>query len=51
MRNYILQVKETSLNESFEMITGPLEEFKTFTSNLFLQIMDGFTTILQNFPK
>ena len=51
MRNSLLQINETSVNESFKSINGFFEEFQTFSSNLFLQIMDGITLMLENFLK
>jgi len=51
MRNSLLQINETSVNESFKSINGFFEEFQTFSSNLFLQIMDEITLMLENFLK
>ena len=51
MKNSILQINETSVNETFKSINDFFEGFQTFSSNLFLQIMDWITSMIQNFPK
>ena len=51
MRNLVLQINETAINESFKPINELLAEFRTLSSNLFSQIMDWFTLILQNFSE
>jgi len=48
MKNSALQINETSINESFKPINDLLEEFRTFSSNLFSQIIDWFTPMLQS---
>jgi len=49
--NTILQINETEINESFNPVNNAFEEFQTFSSNLFSQIMDWFSSMLQNLPE
>ncbi len=51
MDNTILQINETAINESFNPVNNAFGEFQTFSSNLFSQIIDWFTLMLQNLPK
>ena len=48
MNNTIIQINETAINESFEPVNNVLGEFETFSSNLFSQIMDWITPIIEN---
>ncbi len=48
MKNSILQINETSVNETFKSINDFFEEFQTFSSNLFSQIIDWFTLMFQS---
>jgi len=48
MKNSALQINETSINESLKPINDLLEEFRTLSSNLFSQIIDWFTLMLQS---
>ncbi len=48
MNNTIIQINETKLNESFEPVNNVLGEFETFSSNLFSQIMDWVTPMLED---
>ncbi len=48
MNNTILQINETEINETFNPVSNAFEEFQTFSSNLFSQIMDWFTLMLQS---
>ena len=47
----IIPVNETAVNESFSPLNNSFEGFRVFSSNLFLQISDWITAILQNFLK
>ncbi len=51
MNNTILQINETEINESFNPVNNAFGEFQTFSSNLFSQIMDWFSSMLQNLPE
>jgi len=48
VNNTILQINETEINESFEPVNNTFEEFQTFSSNLFSQIMDWITPMIEN---
>ena len=48
MNNTIIQVNETALNESLEPVNNVFEEFETFSSNLFFQIMGWITPVIEN---
>ena len=48
MNNTIIQINETELSESFIPLTNAFEEFETFSSNLFSQIMNWITPLLEN---
>ena len=48
MDNTILQINETAINESFEPVNNSFEGFEEFSSNLFFQIMDWVTPMLEN---
>jgi len=51
MRNLALQINETSVNELFKPINELLEEFRAASSNLFSQIMDWFSLMLQSLSE
>ena len=51
MNDTILQINETEINELFNPVNNAFKEFQTFSSNLFSQIMDWFTLMLQNLPE
>jgi len=51
MNDTIFQINEDAINESFNPVNNAFEEFQTFSSNLFSQIMDWFSSILQNLPE
>jgi len=51
VNNTILQINETEINETFNPVNNAFEEFETFSSNLFSQIMDWFTLMLQSLPE
>ncbi len=48
MNNTILQINETEINESFNPVNNAFEEFETFSSNLFSQIMGWITPVIEN---
>ncbi len=51
MRNLALQINETSVNPSFDSVNNLFGEFQTFSSDLFSQILNWFTVMLENFLK
>ncbi len=51
MNHAIIPINETAINQSFDPVNNLFEEFQTFSSELFSQIMDSITTILENFLK
>ena len=51
MNHAIIPVNETAVNESFNPINNLFNEFQTFSSNLFSQIMDWFTLMLQSLSE
>jgi len=51
MKDYALQIQEVYVNKSFEPISNTFEEFQTFSSNLFSQIMDWISLMLQSLPE
>ncbi len=48
MNNYALQMKKIYVNESFEPVTNTFQEFQTFSSNLFSQIIGWITPMFEN---
>ena len=51
MRKTVLQISENAINESFESTNNVFDQFRMFTSNMFLQILDAITSVSQNFLK
>ena len=51
VREYILQIDEDAINETFASTNNIFDEFRMFTSSLFLQILDGIMSILDNVLK
>ena len=51
MNHTIIPVNETAVNEAFNPLNNLFEGFQAFSSNLFLQISDGITAMLQSFLK
>jgi len=51
MEHTIIPINETAINESFNPINNFFQEFQTFSSNLFSQIMDWFTLMLQSLSE
>jgi hypothetical protein len=51
MRNLALQINETPVNPAFDSVNNLFGEFQTFSSDLFSQIMNWFTAMLENFLK
>jgi len=47
----IIPINETALNQTFDPVNNLFGEFQTFSSDLFSQIMDGITAMLENFLK
>ena len=48
MNNTVIQINETAINESFEPVNNSFGGFEEFSSNLFFQIMDWVTPMLEN---
>ena len=48
MNDTIFQINETAINESFEPANNTFEKFQSFSSDLFSQIMDWVTPMLEN---
>lgn len=51
MKNLILQISETAINESFESTNNVFDQFRLFTSSIFSQILEGISMISENFLK
>jgi hypothetical protein len=50
VNNTIIQINETAINESFEPVNDSFEGFEEFSTNIFFQIMDWVTPMLENLP-
>ena len=48
MNNTIIQINETAINESFEPVNDSFGGFEEFSTNIFFQIMDLVTPMLEN---
>ena len=48
VNNTIIQINETAINESFEPVNDSFEGFEEFSTNIFFQIMDWVTPMLEN---
>jgi len=46
-----LQIDESTINETFASTNNVFDEFREFSSSLFLQIFDWITSISENFLK
>ncbi len=51
MNHTIIPINETAVNQSFDPVNNLFEEFQTLSSDLFSQIMDWITAMLENFLK
>ncbi len=51
MNHTIIPINETAINQTFDPVNNLFEEFQTFSSDLFSQIMDWITAMLENFLK
>jgi hypothetical protein len=51
MEKSTLQINESAINETFASINNIFDEFRMFTSSLFLQILDWITSISENVLK
>jgi len=47
----IIPINETAINQLFDPVNNLFKEFQTFSSDLFSQIMNWFTAMLENFLK
>jgi len=46
-----LQIDESAINETFASTNNVFDEFREFTSSLFLQVFDWITSITENLIK
>ena len=51
VQEYVLQIDEAAINESFESTNNIFDSFRIFSSDLFLQILNWVTSISENFLK
>ncbi|NQV39445.1 MAG: hypothetical protein HQ505_02730 [Nitrosopumilus sp.] len=51
MKEHTLQIDESVINETFASTNNVFDEFRMFTSSLFLQIFDWITSISDNVLK
>ncbi|MBT6468105.1 MAG: hypothetical protein HOK63_00415 [Thaumarchaeota archaeon] len=51
MYEFNLQIDESAINETFASTNNVFDEFRIFSSSLFLQIFDWITSISENFLK
>jgi len=51
MYEFNLQIDESTINETFASTNNVFDEFRIFSSSLFLQIFDWITSISENFLK
>ena len=51
VQEYVLQIDEAAINETFESTNNIFDSFRIFSSDLFLQILDWVTSISENFLK
>ena len=51
MEKSTLQINESAINETFASTNNIFDEFRMFTSSLFLQILDWITSISDNVLK
>ena len=51
MNHQIIPINETAINELFNPVNNLFEEFQVFSSNLFLQITNWITLMLESILK
>jgi hypothetical protein len=51
MEKQSLQIDESTINETFASTNNIFDEFREFSSSLFLQVFDWITSISENFLK
>ena len=51
MEKQSLQIDESTINETFASTNNIFDEFREFSSSLFLQVFDWVTSISENFLK
>ncbi|WP_179361926.1 hypothetical protein [Nitrosopumilus oxyclinae] len=51
MKESMLQIDESAINETFASTNNIFDEFRMLSSSLFLQIFDWITSISDNFLK
>ncbi len=51
MNHAIIPINETAINQLFEPVNNLFKEFQTFSSDLFSQIIDWVSTMIENFLK
>jgi hypothetical protein len=51
MKETVLQISESAINKTFESTNNVFDSFRIFSSELFLQVFEGITSISENFLK
>jgi hypothetical protein len=51
VQEYVLQIDEAAINETFVSTNNIFDSFRIFSSELFLQVLDWVTSISENFLK
>lgn len=51
MNHIELQIDESTINETFASTNNIFDEFRIFTSSLFLEIFSWITSVTDNFLK
>ena len=51
MKETVLQISESAINESFESTNNVFDAFRIFSSELFLHVFEWVTSISENFLK
>ncbi len=51
MKKVVLQINESTINQSFESTNNLFDEFRIISSSLFFEIFDWITSISENFLK
>ena len=51
MKHIPLQIDESTINETFASTNNIFDEFREFSSGLFLQVFDWITSISESFLK
>lgn len=51
MKEAVLQISESTINESFESTNNVFDSFRIFSSEIFLHIFEWITSVSENFLK